>query len=554
MFNQVDAVITEHFARTQGHGFVPRLIDVNAHTGALAQGLFDRDDVGQVAADFTGANLQFEDTVTAQVEHLFGLGNVLFGVAAGQRPGHRQGVAHAAAEQFADRQVAAFAEGVKQGAFDAGLGKRIAANATLQAQHGSIDIARVLANQQRREVPIDIDLDAVGAFIAVAQAADGGGLADTFNAVGATHADNHQGLVLHRVHRQLVRADGREVDDDGLDRLDGANRHGYTRWVLYRFEPILCRIFAGFQYRMGLAQYLQGMKGAVMELRHLRYFQVLGETLNFTRAAERLHIAQPPLSRQIQQLEDELGVILLERGRPLRLTEAGRFFYEHANVLLEQLGKVCDNTRRIGQGEKTWLGIGFAPSTLYGVLPELIRRLRNHEALELELGLSEMTTLQQVEALKAGRIDVGFGRIRIDDPAIVQRVLVEDRLVAVLPAGPRLLGAPASLAQLAAEPFVLYPGNPRPSYADHVIALFDAHGLSLQVAQWTNELQTAIGLVGAGMGVTLVPASVQVLHRADIGYTPIVETTATSPIILSRRVNDQSPGLSHCLQLVEELI
>ncbi|MGA9703601.1 LysR substrate-binding domain-containing protein, partial [Pseudomonas sp.] len=117
-----------------------------------------------------------------------------------------------------------------------------------------------------------------------------------------------------------------------------------------------------------------------------------------------------------------------------------------------------------------------------------------------------------------------------------------------------LLEAPATLAQLAAEPFVLYPGNPRPSYADHVIALFDAHGLSLKVAQWTNELQTAIGLVGAGMGVTLVPASVQVLHRADIGYTPVVETTATSPIILSRRVHDQSPGLRHCLQLVEELI
>ena len=91
---------------------------------------------------------------------------------------------------------------------------------------------------------------------------------------------------------------------------------------------------------------------------------------------------------------------------------------------------------------------------------------------------------------------------------------VEDRLVAVLPAGHPLLAAPATLAQLAAEPFVLYPGNPRPSYADHVIALFDAHGLGLKVAQWTNELQTAIGLVGAGIGVTLVPASVQVLHRA----------------------------------------
>ncbi|AZD09385.1 Aromatic hydrocarbon utilization transcriptional regulator CatR (LysR family) [Pseudomonas chlororaphis] len=290
-----------------------------------------------------------------------------------------------------------------------------------------------------------------------------------------------------------------------------------------------------------------------MELRHLRYFQVLGQTLNFTKAAERLHIAQPPLSRQIQQLEEELGVLLLERGRPLRLTEAGRFFYEHSSVLLEQLGKICDNTRRIGHGEKTWLGIGFAPSTLYGLLPELIRRLRSHETLALELGLSEMTTLQQVEALKAGRIDIGFGRIRIDDPAIVQKVQTEDRLVAALPAGHPLIGQPVSLAQLADEPFVLYPGNPRPSYADHVIALFNTHGLNIRVVQWTNELQTAIGLVGAGIGITLVPASVQLLHRDDIGFSPLLEANATSPIIISRRVGDVSAGLSHCLRMIDEL-
>lgn len=290
-----------------------------------------------------------------------------------------------------------------------------------------------------------------------------------------------------------------------------------------------------------------------MELRHLRYFVAVAEERNFTRASERLFIAQPPLSRQIQQLEEELGVLLLERGRPLRLTEAGRFFYEHSSVLLEQLGKVCDNTRRIGLGQKTWLGIGFAPSTLYGVLPQLIRRLRSDETLELELGLSEMTTLQQVEALKAGRIDVGFGRIRIDDPAIVQRVLTEDRLVAALPAGHPLLGQPVSLSQLADEPFVLYPGNPRPSYADHVIALFSSHGLTVRIAQWTNELQTAIGLVGAGIGITLVPASVQVLHRDDIGFSPLLESNATSPIILSRRVADVSPGLSHCLRMIDEL-
>lgn len=288
-----------------------------------------------------------------------------------------------------------------------------------------------------------------------------------------------------------------------------------------------------------------------MELRHLRYFQVVAETLNFTRAAERLHIAQPPLSRQIQQLEELLGVPLLERSRPIRLTEAGRFFYEQTGKLLEQLEQTCENTRRIAHGEKQWLGIGFAPSTLYGAFPELIRRLRANT--ELELGLSEMITLQQVEALKSGRIDIGFGRIRIEDPAIEQRVLFEDPLVAALPAGHPLLGAPVSLEALAREPFILYPGNPRPSYADHVLALFASHGLSIKVVQLANELQTAIGLVAAGIGATLVPASVQRLHREDIGYTPLIEKGAVSPIIVSWRAGDESALLQHCRALLREI-
>lgn len=122
-----------------------------------------------------------------------------------------------------------------------------------------------------------------------------------------------------------------------------------------------------------------------MELRHLRYFQAVAETLNFTRAAERLHIAQPPLSRQIQQLEEQLGTRLLNRERPLSLTEAGRFFHEQSATLLRQLDSICDNTRRIGLGQRQWLGIGFAPSTLYAVLPELIRELRRDNELELSL-------------------------------------------------------------------------------------------------------------------------------------------------------------------------
>lgn len=288
-----------------------------------------------------------------------------------------------------------------------------------------------------------------------------------------------------------------------------------------------------------------------MELRHLRYFRVLAQTLNFTRAAEQLHMAQPPLSRQIRQLEDSLGVELLERTRPLRLTEAGRYFFEQTAALLDQLEQVAEGARRIANSERQWLRIGFAPSTLYDLLPELIRRLRRNE--ELELGLQEMITLQQVEALKAGRIDIGFGRIRINDPAIEQQVLREDPLVAALPRGHALLGQPLTLERLAAEPFVLYPASPRPSYADHIVALFANHGLGIRVAQWTNELQTALGLVSAGLGITLVPSAVQSQHRADIVYAPLVDTSAVSPIILSRRAGDNSAQLEQCLALIRQM-
>jgi DNA-binding transcriptional LysR family regulator len=285
-----------------------------------------------------------------------------------------------------------------------------------------------------------------------------------------------------------------------------------------------------------------------VELRHIRYFQAVAETLNFTRAAERLNIAQPPLSRQIQQLEEHLGTALLERTRPVQLTEAGRYFHEHSGMLLKQLEQLCENTRRIGEGQRQWLGIGFAPSTLYALLPKLIRELRRDS--DLELGLQEMTTLQQIEALKSGRIDIGFGRIHFDDGAIHQQVLYEDPLVAVLPTGHRLQGETITLERLSHESFVLYPANPRPSYADHVLALFANHGMGVRVSQWANELQTALGLVAAGLGITLVPASVQQQHRADLTYAPIQDSEAVSPIILSRRAGDISPMIQRCLAII----
>lgn len=279
----------------------------------------------------------------------------------------------------------------------------------------------------------------------------------------------------------------------------------------------------------------------MVELRHLRYFEAVGTELNFSRAAERLHMAQPPLSRQIQQLEEELGAVLIDRkARPLQLTPAGRFFLEQTVQLLARLKECSEATRRIAQGQRKAFGIGFVPSALYGLLPELIRRFRALRA-DVEVHLSELTTVQQLDALKAGRIDVGFGRLVLDDPEIEGVTVLEEPMVAALPARhPLLKRKRLALAVLAHEPLLLYPARPRPSYADHVLQVFRSHGLAPHVAMEANELQTAIGLVAAGVGVALVPQSVQRLHRDDVDYRPLVDTGVVSPVIMNVRSGDRS--------------
>jgi DNA-binding transcriptional LysR family regulator len=292
-----------------------------------------------------------------------------------------------------------------------------------------------------------------------------------------------------------------------------------------------------------------------MELRHLRYFHAVASELSFSRAAQRLHMAQPPLSRQIRQLEEELGAELIDRGaKPLQLTPAGRFFFEQSAQLLDRVKEVCEATRRIADGKREWFGIGFVPSMLYGMLPDLIRRFRT-AAQGVEVGLLELTSTQQVEALKAGRIDVGFSRMVLEDRDISYELIFEEPLVAALPARHRLLSAQrVSLRKLAAEPLILYPARPRPSHADQVLQLFRSRGLVPTTAMEANELQTAIGLVAAGVGVTLVPASVHRLHRDDVAYRPLTDAGVVSPVLINFRTEDRSALLARFRALVRRAL
>lgn len=290
-----------------------------------------------------------------------------------------------------------------------------------------------------------------------------------------------------------------------------------------------------------------------MDLRQLRYFVAVARERNFTRAAEQLHMAQPPLSRQIQLLEDELGTpLLLRNSRPLRLTEAGRLFYEQATQVLGRVEQMTSATRRLGLNQQSALSIGFVASTLYGGLPVLVRKLRQ-QLPALDIQLIEISSIDQAEALKTGRIDLGFGRIRANDPAVSRTVLSEERLVLATPPG--FSGGaddePVWLASLAGRKLIVYPKERRPSFADQILTLINDYGVRLAEIIEVKELQTALGLVASEAGVCIIPSSARL--RADLQYRLIADKNATSPIILSHRLNDDGWYIGTVRKLAAEI-
>ena len=292
-----------------------------------------------------------------------------------------------------------------------------------------------------------------------------------------------------------------------------------------------------------------------MESRQLRYFVTVARERSFTRAAERLHIAQPPLSRQIQQLEREVGTELFDRAsRPLALTDAGRLLFEQAVQVLDRMEEMKAMMRRLREADRLRFSIGFVASTLYGHLPEVIRRYRAARP-GVELTLLELTSMEQIPALKDGRIDVGFGRIQLEDAAIERTLLRNERLSAALPQTHPLAArtGPLQLDELAGDALIVYPREPRPSYADQVIALFRDRGLRPPVVHEVRELQTALGLVAAESGVCLVPASVERLRRDNVVYRQLNEPEAVSPVIMSTCKGRRSQEIGLILEIVRQI-
>lgn len=292
-----------------------------------------------------------------------------------------------------------------------------------------------------------------------------------------------------------------------------------------------------------------------MELRHLRYFVAVVEEQSFTKAAEKLFIAQPPLSRTIQNLEEELGVQLLERGsRPVKTTQVGQFFYQHALKLLSNAEQMVSMTQRINAVQTT-IRIGFVSSLLFGLLPRIIYLYRQkHPQLKIEL--IEMGTQAQVEALKDGRIDAGFGRLRMSDPAIKRVLLRNEKLMVATHASHPFNQSKTQgiyLADLIDENILLYPNTTKPNFSTHVLSIFSEHGLDPQNLTEVREIQLALGLVAAGEGICIVPESSNSIQMAQLNYIPLLDPNALSPIFITVRNMDDSHYIYGLFETIRQI-
>ena len=287
-----------------------------------------------------------------------------------------------------------------------------------------------------------------------------------------------------------------------------------------------------------------------IDLVDLRALAMLAETLHFGRAAERLHVSQPALSKRIGRMEEQVGARLLVRGyRDVRLTEAGRVLAGRGRELLHESAEIVTLARRAARGETGLLRIGFGIASILGFLPKMLLRFRRAYPNVL-LQLRDMSTPDQMSALVARSIDVGFVRRPVKDDRLVMRPVLDERLVAAL--GPRSPWNPrVGLASVAAEPFIIIARSRSASFYDHALGVCAAAGFAPRIVQEANELFTVISLVRAGLGVSLVPRSTALLRLPGVRFRELTLPQAAWNIAMAwHRDSDGAPLVRQFVQMV----
>jgi DNA-binding transcriptional LysR family regulator len=281
-----------------------------------------------------------------------------------------------------------------------------------------------------------------------------------------------------------------------------------------------------------------------MELRHLRYFVAVAEELSFTRAARRVHIGQPPLSHQIQALEEEIGARLLDRSRHhVRLTEAGTLFLEDARRILALSAGAADTARRAERGELGRLRIGFIQSMAFtAIFPKVINCFRK-QFPHVTLQLQELSTMRQIEALNDRSLDVGFMRPMDSkiSAGLHLTTLHEYGLAAVLPLHHRMARCKGiSIKDLQGEDFIMFPFDEGTTLAPQVRSLCREAGFEPQVVMEAREVPTIIGLIAAGCGVTILPELFKSIRPDDVCFRRLDDPALIQRLVLGSRDADAS--------------
>jgi DNA-binding transcriptional LysR family regulator len=294
--------------------------------------------------------------------------------------------------------------------------------------------------------------------------------------------------------------------------------------------------------------------GDAMDLRRLTYFVAVAEELHFGRAASRLGIAQPPLSRQIAQLETDLGVLLIDRSRSqIRLTQAGEVLLERARDVLDRLERADREVRRIGEGISGRLRVAFVGSATYGILPNVIKQFRAAYP-DVELALSAMNNAELKRAVIQREIDIAIARPALDDDELKSEALHHEALILALPdTSPLLQNEPIRLASLKDETFVLYPRRPRPSFADYILKVCLDEGFIPRSQVMAQDYQIAISLVSVGVGISLVPESVSQSERTGVVYRRYVGHNPGTGLSLNYRRDNRMPHLYNFLKVAQQV-
>ncbi len=279
---------------------------------------------------------------------------------------------------------------------------------------------------------------------------------------------------------------------------------------------------------------------------------MVAEELNFSRAAERLRMAQPPLSQEIRKLEEELGVRLFHRTkRMVELTDAGKIFLEGSQQTLLQLERAIKETQLAAEGKIGNLIIGFVDST--EIVIEVLNKFRERFP-KIHLILREMTTEQQLKALYEKQIHIAFIRSKQNNEILSSEVCSEESLRLVLHQDHPFASLPEIPLQLLIdEPFILFPRHFGPNFYDLIISYFWDHGVSLNIVQEAIQMQTIVNLVATGMGVSVVPSSVESYKRPGVVYKKLQETTPKVNLYVGWRQDEKSTVVDHFLTAVREV-